>query len=580
MPSSSVALPSAERPRPAWIVGPLYDLPWIVLCPLLALVVMEALWGLSGLSDDAIYTVLFAFVVTGHHMPGWLRAFLEPAVYERHKAKLWASALFIPAMILVPAAYGLGMLVAAVGALFDLWHTSLQHHGFARIYSGKAGDTDRGAARLELACILVWYVTVVAFSDAWAAGIAETLHHAGIGVFDAMTPGAWRAVKAALGASSALCAVLYVRHAIAVFREKRVFALHKHVLHLTMIGVAAYAYRAGSWYRAQSVQNLFHAVQYIGMVWVFGHLGLRRGATAPGRAYRLLFGSRASALVFGAAVLAYGGLSMYWPKLFAFLGGGPARHVEMAGALVYASLFLHFYVDSFIWKVRDGDVRKALAIGPGGEGAAPPSPSTREHVRGALHAAAYFGVPILLVAIVGAGRRAPSPEAEAAFADRMAEIFPGSAVALERRGLGAFAANDLVEARRWLERAFAIAPTLDGPALDLARLDRLEGRAGDAVVHLHAAVSARPGDVGLRLALASALVAVGARADAEDELRDAMATAPDAAEPHADLAELYAMEGRGPEAEAERARAAELAARHAEKRDEARRLRHPSAPRR
>ena len=107
MPSATRQATTPTAPATPYISGRLVDHLWIILCPLLALGAMHVLWRASGLSDRALYAILFAVIVTGHHMPGWLRAFGEPSVYERHKARLWVSLAAVPEnAIICPQRFG------------------------------------------------------------------------------------------------------------------------------------------------------------------------------------------------------------------------------------------------------------------------------------------------------------------------------------------------------------------------------------------------------------------------------------------------------------------------------------------
>jgi hypothetical protein len=56
---------AAALPSSAYIAGRLSDNFWIIFCPVLALVSMQAVWKWSGLSDLAIFSILFGLVVTG-----------------------------------------------------------------------------------------------------------------------------------------------------------------------------------------------------------------------------------------------------------------------------------------------------------------------------------------------------------------------------------------------------------------------------------------------------------------------------------------------------------------------------------
>ena len=330
---------------------------------MVALLVMAALWAWSGLSDLAIFAVLFGLVVTGHHLPGWFRAFGEPAVYGRYAARLWTSLLAVPALIILPTALGLGAVALTVAALFDLWHVAMQQHGFGRIYAAKRGDTSARSARLDLACVLVWYGTAVAWSDPWMQGIARIFRKAGIPVFDLLTPAGWRWVKGALLVLSLLLLAAYVTRSWALWKKDGIAMPQKHWLHALAFSVIVLSYQFPSWYRAQSVQNLFHALQYFFIVWIYGHLSIRREPARPTAFYKALFRSRRGLLLFGACIAVYGALAMMLSASgYRLTGVDAERSAQVIGSIGLASLLLHFYVDSFIWKVRSKPVRTALGI--------------------------------------------------------------------------------------------------------------------------------------------------------------------------------------------------------------------------
>ena len=234
---------AAVQRSSAFIAGPVPDSFWIILCPVFALLLMAAIWKWSGLSDLAVFSILFGLIVTGHHMPGWIRAFGEPDVYRRHKGRLWVSVFAIPALVVLPTAFGLGAVALTIAATFDLWHVAMQQHGFGRIYAAKAGDRARRSARLDLSCALVWYTTVVAWSDSWMQAIARAFRKAGLPVFDLLTPRSWGFVKwTLLGVSLALLAA-YVVNAVRLWREHGIATPQKHVLHLVAFGVLIWSYQ-------------------------------------------------------------------------------------------------------------------------------------------------------------------------------------------------------------------------------------------------------------------------------------------------------------------------------------------------
>ena len=541
-PGKSVATP--------FISGRVADNFWIILAPVVALLVMEAFWRFSGLSDLAIFSVLFALIVTGHHMPGWIRAFGEPAVYRRHKARLWVSLFAIPALVILPTAYGLGTVALTVAAAFDLWHVSMQQHGFGRIYAAKAGDTARRSARLDLACVLIWYATVVAWSDAWMEGIARSFRKAGLPLFQLFSTEGWTVAKYVLLAASVGLAALYAFHAWKLKRDRGVSTPNKHLLHLVAFAVLIYSYQFASWYRAQSVQNLFHATQYFFMVWIYGSLSIRRDATAPGTVYRALFGRRSGLLLFLGLIAVYGAGAYYLSSSgYRFVGSEAERGAQIIGSIGLASLLLHFYVDSFIWKVRSKEVRTALAIQEDAAASAPASPVVRHpQVRGAIHALAYFGLPIAVIALAGARGRHVPPAAESAATAHEARLFPRSAFARYNHGRAALATGDTATARRELAAAVELAPGFAGPARILAELDAREGLRQEEIAHAQAAVRAEPSDATLRYAFANLLAREKRLEEAEAQYREVIRLRPEFAGGHQNLGVLLKWRDRLPDA--------------------------------
>jgi Tfp pilus assembly protein PilF len=544
--------PAAAVHSSAFVSGRASDAFWILMSPVVALAVMAGLWKWSGLSDMAIFSVLFGFIVTGHHMPGWLRAFGEPAVYQRYKARLWVSLIAIPALVILPAYYGLGAVSLTIAAAFDLWHVAMQQHGFGRIYAAKAGDVSRRSARLDLVCTLTWYGTVVVWSDSWMEGISRALRKAGLPLFDTLTPRDWSAVKWALLAVSLALAAAYVANAVALHR-RGIATPQKHLVHLVAFAVLIYSYQFASWYRAQSVQNLFHALQYFFLVWVYGHFAIARNPERPRGFYRALFERKRGIFLFGGLVALYGtGAFLLLSSGYRLTGADAERTVQIIGSIALTSLLLHFYVDSFIWKVRSKDVQTALAIGQGrGAGDGPPSsppPVKTGRVPDALHAVAYFGIPILLVVVVGARSRGAPPRAEIDSVAHEAELFPRSAYAHFSYGKAALDRKDTRTARSELSEAVRLAPSFQGPARLLADLDVKEQDTAAEIEHAQAAVRAEPADAELRFLLANALAREKRFADSEEQYRDAIRLRPRYAGAFENLGVLYKWQNRLDEA--------------------------------
>src|SRR4030095_9962937 len=173
----------------------------------------------------------------------------------------------------------------------------------------------------------------------------------------------WAAVRWTLLGASAALAIAYTINALRLWKVERISTPQKHLLHAVAFAVLLWSYQAPSWYRANSVQNLFHAMQYFFMVWIYGSLSLRRDSTKPGSFYRALFVRRRGMILFALLIALYGaGAIALSSSGYRLTGADAERTAQIIGSIGIASLLLHFYVDSFIWKVRSKEVRQALAI--------------------------------------------------------------------------------------------------------------------------------------------------------------------------------------------------------------------------
>lgn len=179
-------------------------------------------------------------------------------------------------------------------------------------------------------------------------------------------------------------------------------------------------------------------------------------------------------------------------------------------------------------------MRTALAL----PGAGAPEPGSAAPWRGALHAAAYFGVPLLLVAALGAGRRSPAPEQQRAALAHEAALFPRSATALARYGRAAQAGGDEPAARAALERALALAPTYAGTAAALADLALARGDGDELLRLLRIAAESEPENVDLRYRLGLLLAGQRLLDEAEGHFLAVARRRPEFAGVHVNLGEL------------------------------------------
>src|SRR6478609_979404 len=138
--------PVASVSARQWIVGPGADYVLIILTPLISTPAILLLYSSSvGVSAETISIVVTAFFATGHHLPGLIRAYGDPELFERFR---WRFLLAPPLVFLVyfplyTYHYELFRLIILVWAT---WHGLMQLYGFVRIYDAKVGSVSRATA--------------------------------------------------------------------------------------------------------------------------------------------------------------------------------------------------------------------------------------------------------------------------------------------------------------------------------------------------------------------------------------------------------------------------------------------------
>jgi Flp pilus assembly protein TadD len=163
--------------------------------------------------------------------------------------------------------------------------------------------------------------------------------------------------------------------------------------------------------------------------------------------------------------------------------------------------------------------------------------------KGAAHAIAYFGLPLALVAVLGARSKSVSPEKELASVAHESLLFPRSAIGHAAYGQAALRAGNTATAGRELRRASDLAPSLEGPALLLTGLDRMGGDTEAEIADARLAVRASPGDAAARYALGNAFASARRLDEAEATYREALRLHPNYAGAEENLGVLFKWRG-------------------------------------
>lgn len=517
----SISSPGVPGRRSPWILGPWNDLAWFILAPawILALAWVVRDWTILG----TLGGLLLAVGATGHHLPGFIRAYSDPGLFRRFKWRFLTAPVFFAGISVLFASLGLRGLELIL-VLWGAWHGAMQVSGFLRIYDSKVGSTSPATAWLDWAMCATWFGGALLYSEAKLHLLGLTLHRSGIplpspeAVFSARQ--GWIILAAAVTSA-------FLVNAIAAIRKGRA----PNPLKFPAMGMGF----AFWWFCMVQVRipllglllfEIFHDVQYNVLVW-----GYQRNRVAGGQPTglleRLLFRpAPARIALYLGLILGYGAMGA--AANYGGLGvpGGGATDSPgwslILSHLFIASAFLHFYYDGFIWKVREPAFRAGMGVADApsskpGAGARRPAATRSRAWLGTGLRGASFAVPVLVLGY-SEWRNTPGPEVEAL--RKLAPLLPRAWDVHLALGTMEMEAGNPAAAAASLGRARELNPSLDvGGHRALAQLYSKGGEVDRAIAEYRLAVAEKPEDMFSRYDLGLLLRAQGRLAEAIPELR-------------------------------------------------------------
>jgi Tfp pilus assembly protein PilF len=244
--------------------------------------------------------------------------------------------------------------VILLALLWGQWHWMMQVYGFARIYDAKAKPEARTPAWLDRAICLLWFgMCVFVLNEDLASYVTNFYQSGGPTISREVVvwfSRAWLAVTIVLTA-------VYLANAVRLIRQGHLpnplkfifvavtFVYLSHtsgVVTRPLVGLALFE----SW----------HDIQYLAIVWMF-NLNRTRQAPEAGAFIRFLFRPRiALVALYVVGCLVFGSLTHAW-TLFR-----DDRVIRVVISLITATGMLHYYMDSFIWKIREKETGQALGV--------------------------------------------------------------------------------------------------------------------------------------------------------------------------------------------------------------------------
>ena len=504
-----------------WIFSPVQDMAFILGTPLLILgtfaVARRAGWM------DGLLTFALA-LATAHYFPGILRAYGDRALFRRFRLRLILAPLFLYTVTGAFAYLNLHV-VLLLALLWGQWHWMMQIYGFARIYDAKSKPDARTPAWLDRATCLLWFGMCVFVLNRDLASYVSRFYESGgppipaeVFVWFARL---WLAVTIAITAVYAVRTVASLRQGHSPNPLKFVFVAVTFiylshtagVMERPLVGLALFE----SW----------HDIQYLAIVWMF-NVNRTRQTPEAGAFIRFVFRPRAVlVMLYVGACLAFGSLTHAW-SLFE-----DDRVIRVVVSLVSATGMLHYYMDSFIWRIREKETSQALGVQPN-VSASHKLPLVPAWAR---HAALWllFAIPGGLFFVVES--RGNVPPRLRIYEDVLG-AFPDSAMAHYQMGRELQDMGRLREAKVHYERTLALAPDMLPAHVFLGVLLSDQREHAGAREHFEIALTMDPNNAEVHNNLGIILEEQGDLPRAKLHLERAVALAPEYALAHANLGML------------------------------------------
>ena len=346
-PSSS---PSTSPSSP-WILGPWVDVGLIVASPIAVILLLT--FARQVWSGAAVSAFVMVWAI-GHHLPGMMRAYGDPALFRRFRVRFIVAPLLLLSACSFAFVTGVNSGLISLAAVWGWWHYLMQAYGFCRIYDSKVGSFATTTRWLDQAMCLTWFAAAVVLNDNTLYGFVENFYNSGLPIPSEQFFDTLRSVTR--GATVGIT-LLFVINLVRRWQQgDRPSPIKLAVMFSTF---------ACFWYSAATVTNivvayaffeLFHDVQYLTIVWAFNRRRVEKDSHLQGFT-RWLFQPRvALVLVYLVLIAGYG--SLKWGSTYV----SDAMLQKVLAAVFLTSTLLHYYFDGFIWKLREAETRDSFDV--------------------------------------------------------------------------------------------------------------------------------------------------------------------------------------------------------------------------
>ncbi len=343
-----ITKPIASAISLRWIISPRDDLVWFIGSVVSSYVLL--ILYVSGLVPLVPMVAAWAILIDAPHVFGtFSRTYFDRTERKNRARLLWGSLLFFaigPVMVLA----GAGFVFFFVAALWAYYHLVKQHYGFMVLYKKKNGDLARIDNVLDRGLLLF------AFNYPFVEFIARD-PEAMVRV-PALLRGGVNGFSKLLLAGTILLFVVWIGRQVQRAISDEPLNVPKYLLlaaAIPMHWIVLLTPMPHKPIAIVAILTIYHNFQYHRLIWFHNQKYKSRDKYGAAEliSRRVLF-YIAFGIVFG---IIYQGPR----QLLNNLGPSSATHVGIAFLWGYA--FIHYYLDSKIWRVRrDPSVGKALNI--------------------------------------------------------------------------------------------------------------------------------------------------------------------------------------------------------------------------
>jgi hypothetical protein len=337
-------------PRSPYIVSRSFDWLFFLGAPMWALslgilvsgsFLANDIWFLGG-EDDTLVGFFIGTMIHAHLVAVFFRSHGNPAIRKLYPIRFF----IVPVILWVGIVYSPWLAAAStvVATFWDVWHSGAQTFGFARIYERNHGTPPELGRRLDFVLQQVFYLGPI------LAGATLMDHVDSFSSFEKIGDAFFSSVPAKVEgyASYLTYGVVIVGTAVVIAYVLTYWQLARSGdwkppwLKIWLVAstgfVSIYTWAFNSWGQAFLIMNLFHAVQYLALVWAMEGkriAALMRLPSRPSIALAIYLGS---VLAYGLGVQALDSdLTTLW-------------------AITMVVSLMHFWYDAFVWSVRRAQV--------------------------------------------------------------------------------------------------------------------------------------------------------------------------------------------------------------------------------